>query len=383
MHKDPASLTSDAFRALLRDWLHRYCPDTIRRPFDRLLGAEALEWHKLRHAHGLAAPGWPREYGGMALPVRHQIVLLEEFERHGVARFFDMGVAMLGPTLIKFGTDAQKRHYLPRILSGEDTWCQGYSEPGAGSDLASLTTTALRDGDHYVINGQKAWTSNAHHATHCFVLARTSREERKQQGISFLLVDLRLPGVRVHPLENLAGHEELCDVFYDEVRVPAASLVGAEGQGWAIAKSLLGYERLAIGSPGPARLAISSYRRIAAALGLGSDARVRDEQFQLDLRLHALTCLFRTAVEAVAAGQPIDADLSVLKLVSSELVQSAAAKAMALAAEQGATGSIDTPEGPLDLQQLFMISLPTTIFGGSSEVQRNILAKHWLHLPNS
>jgi alkylation response protein AidB-like acyl-CoA dehydrogenase len=370
------------FRRQMRQWLAEHCPPEFRRPVDRLQGEEALAWHRLRYEHGLIAPGWPQEYGGMDLPVADQIVMLEELERHRVARTFDMGIAMLGPTLMRFGTEAQKACFIPRALSGEHIWCQGYSEPGAGSDLASLSTTAVRDGDDYVVTGQKIWTSNAHHATHCFLLVRTSSEGRKQEGISFLLVDLKTPGIRIRPIRNLAGQAEFSEVFYDEVRVPAANLVGEEGQGWSIAKSLLGFERLTIGSPGPARLAVDTYKRAARALGREADPLYCDELAALETDLEGLTCLFGSCVDAVAEGQVIDTDLSMLKIVASEVLQAATERLMALAVEFGAAGRVPTPDGDLDLRQLFMISRPASIYGGTSEVQRNILSRQWLNLPN-
>jgi 3-oxochol-4-en-24-oyl-CoA dehydrogenase len=371
----------EPFRQTIRQWLRNHCPDSIRRPVDRLQGAEALSWHRIRYEHGLIAPGWPREYGGMALPVDEQIVMLEEFERHRVARTFDMGISMLGPTLMRFGSEAQKAYYLPRALSGEHIWCQGYSEPGAGSDLASLRTAALRDGDDYVVTGQKIWTSNANHATHCFLLVRTSQGSRKQEGISFLLVDLKSPGIRIRPIRTLAGHLDFCEVFYDQVRVPVSNRVGEEGQGWTLAKSLLGFERLTIGSPAPARLAIDMYKKAVRTLGVQSDPVCRDELALLELELEALTCLFRASVEAMARGQIVDTDLSILKIVACEVFQSACERLMAMAAEFAAAGSLGTADGDLDLRQLFMVSRPQSIYGGANEVQRNILSRQWLNLP--
>jgi len=381
MLENAADLPVDEFRATIRRWLFDHCPEAIRRPIDRLQGDEAENWHRIRFDGGVIAPSWPRDHGGMGLSVEQNIILLEEFDRHGVARTFEIGIAMLGPTLLRYGTDAQKRHYLPRILSGEDQWCQGYSEPGAGSDLASLRTAAVRDGDHYVVNGQKIWTSNANHSTHCFVLVRTDDSGRKQEGISFLLVDLNTPGVTVRPIRNLAGAEELCEVFYDDVRVPVESLVGNEGQGWEIAKSLLGFERLAIGSPAPAQLAIRLYRETARAVGKADDPLVHDILARLEMRLHALTSLFGEAVAAMASDRVIESDLPVLKIEAAELFQTAAEKALDLAGELGARGTIVTDGGMRNLAQLYMISRPTTIFGGTNEVQRNILAKRWLGLP--
>jgi alkylation response protein AidB-like acyl-CoA dehydrogenase len=373
-------LESDEFRERIRRWLALHCPNSIRRPVDRLQGAEARMWHRVRYEHGLIAPSWPKEYGGLGLSVDQQIVLFEEFEKHGIARIFDSGPALLGPTLIEWGNAAQREYYLPRILSGDDMWCQGYSEPGAGSDLAALRTRAERDGDHYIVNGQKIWTSAANHATHCFMLVRTSSEGPKQKGISFLLVDLNSPGVRVRPILNLAGQEELCEVFLDDVRVPAENLVGKEGQGWTIAKSLLGFERLAIGHPAPPRLAIGMLRAAARELGVDADPVYRSDLAKLLLGLHELTCLFRASVDAMRAGEVIENDLSVLKITASELFQAAAERLLALASDHGAAGQLDAGNEILDLRQLYMTSRPNTIFGGSSEIQRNILAKRWLGL---
>ncbi|WP_176590596.1 MULTISPECIES: acyl-CoA dehydrogenase family protein [Sphingobium] len=381
MARDWAALPDDLFREEIRAWLQRGCPPAIRRPFDRIVAEEARAWHRLRNAQGLAAPGWPKEFGGAGLSVDQQIALAEEYERHRIARYYDMGVTMLGPTLIRYGTKEQQDFYLPRILSAEHVWCQGYSEPNAGSDLASLRTRAVRDGDDYIVNGQKIWTSIAHHATHCFALVRTSDAGRKQEGITFLLIDLATPGIRIRPIETLVGYAEFCELFFDDVRVPVANRVGEEGKGWTIAKSLLGFERLSVASPALARLAFASLRRLATTLGLQDDPHYHDVEADAALRIHELTCLFRIATANMISGAPVDADLSILKVTAAELLQYLTAQIIELVDERALDGVIATADGAIDVRQMLMMSLPASIFGGTSEVQRNILAKQWLDLP--
>ena len=204
----------------------------------------------------------------MGLDAGKMMIYMEEMERHGVARPPDQGITQVGPLIMRFGTQAQKEHYLPRTLSGEYIWCQGYSEPNAGSDLAGLQTAAVLDGDHFVVNGQKIWTSLADDATHMYLLVRTDKSAKKQQGISFLLVDLKTPGITLRPIRNLAGHEEFCQVFFDNVRVPREKLVGELNDGWTVAKALLGFERLGIGSPRRPQYALNRLEAIARAKGL-------------------------------------------------------------------------------------------------------------------
>lgn len=381
MFEHASELASGTLRELFREWLDTNCPQRFRRPADRLLGAEALEWHHIRNGAGLVAPGWPTEFGGLGLGIDQQLAWHDALEEVGVARWFEQGVTMLGPTLIKHGSPEQRAHILPKILSGEQVWCQGYSEPGAGSDLAALRTRAVRDRDTYRVTGQKIWTSAANHSTHCFMLVRTSSEGRKQEGISFLLVDLSTPGITIRPIRNLAGHDELCEVFYDDVVVPSSNLVGAEGEGWTIAKSLLGFERLAIGNPAPVRLTISTFRKAAEALGRLLDPLVVEELGKLEIRLQSLNFLFRETAAAFEAGEPIEMDLSVLKITQSELWQEAAAALLSMAREHGATGILEAAGESLDLAQLYLTSRPATIYGGTNEIQRNILAKRWLDLP--
>jgi alkylation response protein AidB-like acyl-CoA dehydrogenase len=383
MAEDMNAPSAEAFRQHARAWLAAHVPEEFRRPAQRLQGADSVRWLKLLTAHGWRALAWPTEHGGLGLDVEKQIIWHEELERARVSRFIDIGVTMLGPTLLRFGTSEQKAHYLPRILSCEDMWCQGYSEPNAGSDLAALRLRADREGEHFVLNGQKSWTTHALWATHCFLLVRTTMGPVKQRGITFLLTDLRTPGITIRPIVNLAGESEFFEVFFDAVRVPVSNVVGAVDEGWTVAKALLGPERLTIGSPALSRLAHDAMEGVAEELGLAEDPAWRETAGNLALELHALTALYREAAEAMKTGREDDNDLSTLKIVSSELAQRITEAAMEMAGEHGAAGSLRTGEGrELDLRQLYMAARPATIYGGSNEIQRNILAKRWLRLPS-
>ena len=224
---------SDAeFRQMVRAFFEQHYPPHLRHMPYRVHWDDIKAWYFTLARQGWIAPAWPKAFGGMALPPDKLIAFIEEQEQYGVARPPDQGLIMLGPLLIRFGTRAQQERYLPKILSGEHVWCQGYSEPNAGSDLASLRTEAILDGDDFVVSGQKTWTTLAQDATHIFMLVRTDKTVKKQEGISFLLADLASPGITVRPIENIAGDEEFCEVFFDQVRVPRANLVGEVNQGW-------------------------------------------------------------------------------------------------------------------------------------------------------
>ena len=247
--RDWNALSDDAFRAEIRGYFEANFPASLRYTARRLRWSENGDWYRRMSEIGWIAPNWPSEYGGMGLSPSKLLIFNEEQERWGIGRFQDHGIQMVGPLLIGHGTEAQRAKWLPPILTCEHRWCQGYSEPNAGSDLASLRTEARIEGDEFVLNGQKIWTTLAQDATHIFVLARTDKEAKKQKGISFILADLRSPGIRIKPIRDIAGHEELNEVFFDEVRVPRENLVGALNDGWTIAKALLGFERIFLGSP--------------------------------------------------------------------------------------------------------------------------------------
>src|SRR5690606_833259 len=284
-------------------------------------------------------------------------------EHASVGRIIDNGENLLGPTLIRFGSDAQKAHYLPRILSCADVWAQGYSEPGAGSDLASLRTRALRDGDHFVVNGQKIWTTQAMESTHIFALVRTGNYPRKQQGISFLLIDLETPGVTVRPIMSIAGEEELCEVFFTDARVPVANLEGELDQGWTVAKALLGHERIFIGSPALAIKALRSARQLVADPGQSRDQGVLDRLAALAADLHDYQLLYAEMCARVRdSGEP-GPEASALKLIVSELLQRITDFTVDIGAEYGGiVGDSTINATTYDLHWPQMMARPTTIF---------------------
>jgi alkylation response protein AidB-like acyl-CoA dehydrogenase len=378
--QDMNELADDVFRGALRDWLAEFFPPEYRqddrRPFRRLRHGDHIRWLALQYEHGWRAPAWPREYGGMGLSFRKQLIYFEEFERAGVARVIDHAVTMLGPILFEYGTDVQKKKFLPPALACEHVWAQGYSEPNAGSDLASLRTRADRDGDDFVVNGQKIWTSHATDATHIFILVRTGRYEKKQQGISFLLADIRTPGITIRPIVTVAGEDELCEVFFDNVRVPAENLVGELDKGWTIAKELLGHERVFLGSPAQAGRALALAERLVEESWQAGDAGVTDRLAELTADLHDYRLLYAEICEGIARGGDIGPEVSVLKVYVSELLQRITEFSVAIAGEHGGiVGDVQVGAMLTDLHWQFMMARPGTIFGGTNEIQRDILAR--------
>jgi alkylation response protein AidB-like acyl-CoA dehydrogenase len=345
---------------------------------ERLIGPPAVAWMRRLTEGGYRAPGWPKEHGGAGLSFARQLIWHEELDRIGVSRWVDHGVTVLGPILMRYGTPAQKAYWLPRILSCEHVWAQGYSEPNAGSDLASLRTRAVPDGGHWVINGQKIWTSGAAHATHIFLLTRTRDTGIRQQGISFILADLATPGITIRPIRNLADEREFCEVFLQDVRVPLENLVGEVDQGWTVAKALLGMERLAISSPSLSRHSLHALRALGEAMGLAGDGGFEERFAGLELDLEALACLHAEVGAMMAGGADASVDLPILKIVSSELWQRITDTVMEIAGEHGVAERFEHGGQSFDLTKLFMIARPATIYGGSSEIQRNILAKQLL-----
>jgi alkylation response protein AidB-like acyl-CoA dehydrogenase len=319
----------------------------------------------------------------MGLNGGKMVIWLEELERYGVVPSPDKGITHVGPILMKFGTPEQQQHYLPRNASGECIWCQGYSEPNAGSDLAALQTAAVIEGDHFVINGQKTWTSMAHDSTHIFVLVRTDKAaKKKQEGISFLLVDLATPGITVRPIGNIAGHDEFCEVFFDNVRVPLDALVGKLHAGWTVAKALLSFERLNIGSPRRSQYALRRLEMLARAKGLLSDSGFVDRYAALHLDIEDLGALYGRYVEQVKRGEPLGQDVSSLKIWAMETWQRLTELLLETGAEEGMLEGVrDADDVQIDFLGTFYYSRSATIFGGSSEIQRNIMSKYVLRLP--
>ncbi|WP_025339161.1 acyl-CoA dehydrogenase family protein [Pseudomonas sp. FGI182] len=374
------ALSDDAFRQTVREFLHAHFPEELRDLPKRLHWEEVKDWYMTLSTHGWLCPGWPREFGGMGLSAAKQLIYTEEFENHGVARTPDHGIMLLGPLLIRYGSPEQQQYFLPRILSGEHIWCQGYSEPNAGSDLASLRTEAVLDGDEWVINGQKIWTTLATDADWIFMLVRTDKAAKKQEGISFVLVPMDSPGVTVRPILNLDLHDELCEVFFDDVRVPKANLVGEMNAGWTMAKALLGFERIFLGSPKQSANALTRLEVLGEHLGLHDEPGFRDRLTRLRLDLDDHKLLFETFAERLRRGENLGADVSLLKVHQTELFQRITDYMLEISGEYAAYLEPIEGNGNLNPTGLFLQARPATIYGGSSEIQRNILAKAMLGL---
>ena len=379
-HPDYNAMPDTEFRAVVCHFVETHYPDIPRHLLRRLRWQEVRPWYAVLARTGWLAPTWPQALGGMGLNAGKYLILIEEYERFGCARVHDIGTVMLGPLLMQFGTQAQQDHYLPRILSGEDIWAQGYSEPGAGSDLAALRTEAVRDGDHWVLNGQKTWITLGADANMIFVLARTDKAVRKQAGISFLLVPMDAPGVTVREIENLEGHAEFCEVFFDNVRIPIGNIVGEVNGGWAMAKALLGHERVFIGAPRLSASALARLEEIARREGVWSDPVFRDRFTQLEMDLADLSDLFETYVERLRTGAPIGADVGLLKICQSELYQRISEEMLQVAGSLGGAQLTDAT-ARLDTAGTWLAARPTTIFGGSTEIMRNVVARASLDLP--
>ncbi|EHM01774.1 acyl-CoA dehydrogenase, middle domain protein [Acetobacteraceae bacterium AT-5844] len=374
------ALDDASFRLHVRQWIEANYPAEMRFPRRRLHWHENRPWYLALSRKGWLAPNWPQEYGGMGLGATKQLIMIEELERHGCARVSDMGLIMLGPLLIKHGTEEQKRRFLPRILSGEDIWAQGYSEPGAGSDLAALRLDAADAGDHWVLNGQKTWITLANDANWLFVLARTDKSGKKQQGISFLLMPADAPGITIRPIINLDLHDEFCEIFFDNVRVPKDMVVGEVNQGWTYAKALLGFERIAIGSPKLSSNGLARLWRLAEAVGKDRDPVFRDRYARFAMELDDLKELYESFVAALRRGETLGPDVSILKIVQTELFQRITEEMLEVAG--GHAGLLDPMPGEeLHPAGQFLLARPSTIFGGSSEILRNILARNVLDLP--
>jgi alkylation response protein AidB-like acyl-CoA dehydrogenase len=381
--RDWNTLDDDEFRKIVRTEFQENYPAELRFPANRLSFEVLGPWYRRMSQKGWIAPSWPAQYGGMGLEPRKVLIFQEEVERWGIARFQDHGILMVGPVLIKWGTEEQRRRYLPAILSCEHIWCQGYSEPGSGSDLASLQTRAVREGDDFVINGQKIWTTMAHDANHIFVLARTDAEAKKQEGISFLLVDMDQPGITVRPIRDMSGHAEFCEVFFDDVRTPAENLIGELNKGWTVAKSLLGFERIHIGSPKLPEYAMEILETVASARGVIEDPVFRDRFVRLQLDVEHLADSYEHFASIVARGEALGPDVSMLKVFATEVFQEVADLIIETAGPLGGVKGL-TKIGNVDINVLapYYKARPATIYGGSNEIQRNILSKQVLGLPS-
>jgi alkylation response protein AidB-like acyl-CoA dehydrogenase len=351
---------------------------------------EVMEWHRVLYRKGWVAPHWPAELGGTSLDVTSRFILSEELELAGAPALSPFGLVMVGPLIIQFGTEAQKRRFLPKILSGEEVWCQGYSEPNAGSDLASLKTRAEDDGKgNFVVTGQKTWTTYAQYADWIFCLVRTDPNAKKQSGISFLLIDLKSPGVTVKPFLTLGGTPAFSETFFEGVVVPRENLVGPLHGGWTLAKALLGHERTLIAAVGHSARAIRKVKRIAAHTLANGRPLLEDPAFRakiarMEIKLRGLQMANYRAIAGAQLGRSPGPESSILKIRGAEILQQSyelAMEAMGLASMSwfNEPGVVHPEEQWVP--SMFNYYRATTIYGGSNEIQKNIIAKLILGLP--
>lgn len=381
--RDWNALSDEDFRREAAAFFSQRVPPHLKFLSRRPRWVEVRDWYLTMSHHGWLVPAWPVEHGGMGLTQSKVLVYMEELERSGAPRVMDQGLMNLGPVLIARGNDEQRRRFLPKILSGEHLWCQGYSEPNAGSDLASLRTEARVDGDEFVINGQKIWTSVAFDANHMFALVRTDKTVKKQAGISFVMIDLRQPGVTVRPIRNIAGHEELCEVFLDDVRAPLANLVGGLNDGWQVAKALLGFERIWSGSPRQSTLALLRLQRLAQASGKMADPVFCDRYTQITMDVLDAASAYERFAQLMRTGGSFGFEVSMLKIWATETCQRVTELMVEAAGDLGGLlGEVDVAGESMDVLYPFLDCRAFTIYGGSSQVQRNILAKNVLELPS-
>ena len=389
----------EAFRAEVQAFLKDKLPARIANKVkagQRLTKADQDEWHAILNERGWLANHWPEEYGGPGWGAVEKFIFDTECALAGGPRIVPFGVNMLGPVLIKFGNEAQKKYWLPRILSGEDWWCQGYSEPGAGSDLASVKTTAVRQGDHYIVNGQKTWTTQGQHANMIFCLVRTDREAKAQSGISFLLVDMNSPGVELRPIRTLDGDKEVNEVFFTDVKVPVENLLGEENKGWTYAKYLLTYERTGIAGVGFCIAALAKLKVIAAKVMKNGKPLDQDPLFaarmaQVEIDLENMKTTNLRVIASVAGGGVPGAESSMLKIRGTEIRQeilslmrrAVGPYALPFIEEAQYEGYADEPVGPKEAATAaanYFNYRKLSIFGGSNEIQKNIISKMILGL---
>ncbi len=390
IHPSEAEAT---FRHEVRAFVAAQLPDDIRTRM--AAGAPAtkedlLRWQAILQARGWLAPGWPVAHGGTGWSAMERFIFDEELAVGCAPKPFAPNFDLLGPVLVEYGTEAQQRTHLPRMLSNEDWWCQGFSEPGAGSDLAALKCRAARDGDSYVVSGTKLWTSYAHWCNWMFAMVRTSTEGKKQAGISFLLLRMDQPGVEVRPILTLGGIHAVNQVFIDDVRVPRVNLVGHEGQGWEIARFLLGHERVIGAGIGPSGKLLKQLRQLGAGTmrdgrPLMEHGRFADRLATLEIQLMALRFTAYRILADQAAGKAPGPEVSVLKLKGAEVQQGLSEMLMEAAGSHAyadpATLPSDAAGAPYaHLASLFLDRRKVSIYGGASEVQRNIIAHRSLHL---
>ncbi len=390
-----------AFRQEVRDFIARELPQETHarmRSGRSPTKQQVVDWQRKLNARGWATPEWPVEHGGPKWTLAMRYIFREELQQASAPQPLAFNTNMCGPVIIAFGTEAQKQRFLPRMANLDDWWCQGFSEPGAGSDLAGLKTRAVRQGDHYIVNGQKTWTTLAQHADWIFLLVRTDPVAKKQEGISFLLCDMKTPGITVRPIITIEGGHEVNEVFFDDVKVPAENLVGAENKGWDCAKFLLGNERFGQARVGASRERIRRLKAIAATESLdGGKPLMQDPEFarkvtEIEVELKALEMTVMRVIanaEKRTDNKP-DPATSVLKIkgteiqqMCSELLMYAAGPYAWIDGDPEGEGSNDldvAPDWAFGLAGVYFNWRKQSIYGGSNEIQRNIMAKAFLGL---
>ena len=387
-----------AFREEARRFIAENYPKALRGKQDEgeeLAKEDFLSWHRVLAKQGWIAPAWPKEYGGPGWTTTQRFIWSEELARADTLPILPFGINMVGPVIYTFGTPEQKARFLPRILSGEDWWCQGYSEPGAGSDLASLRTKAVRDGDHYIVNGQKTWTTLAQHADWGFFLVRTDPDAKPQEGISFLLIDMKSPGVTVRPIITLGGEHEVNEVWLEEVRVPVDQRIYEENKGWTCAKFLLAHERTGIAGVARSKRGVERIKTIARSEMDGDKPLIANPFFkrkiaELEIDLTALEYTELRTLASEASGRGPGPESSLLKIKGPEIQQRITELALEAVGHYGAPyfrgfgeGDNEHPIGPDYAHRAaptYFNGRKTSIYGGSNEIQRNIIAKMVLGL---
>ncbi|SCW71854.1 Acyl-CoA dehydrogenase [Sphingobium faniae] len=384
-----------AFRQEVRDFVAANLPDDIREKVSRyrdLDKSDYVRWQKILQDRGWLLGGWASEWGGAGWSPIQQLAFLQESGIAGAPMIIPYGVSMVGPVIQRFGTAEQKARHIPGIVSSDIWWCQGYSETGAGSDLASLKTSARRDGDHFVVNGSKMWTTEAHWADWMHCLVRTDASGRKQDGISFLLIDMQTPGITIRPIVTIDGQHHTNQIFFDDVRVPAENLVGEEGAGWKIAKFLLSHERLSISDTGPKLRLMNRLRDMNRAVQADPHvdpmlkATLARRLADVAVEIETLRAMEHYFVEGWDMGRPQGADASILKVRGTEILQKLSILATDLQGVHAASHdpdhlhrTADRPDTPAEIASAmthqYLYGRCWSIFGGTNEVQRNLIAR--------
>lgn len=388
------SAEHEQFRQEVRRFIESALPPELKRKADadaEFSHDEVMQWHRILAKKGWAAPHWPERHGGPGWDATRRFIFSEEMELSGAPRLSPFGLAMVGPLLIQFGNDEQKQRFLPDILAGTKVWCQGYSEPNSGSDLASLQLRAEDKGDHFLLNGQKTWTTYAQYADYIFLLTRTSPDAKKQEGISFILCDMKSPGVTAKPFLTTGGTPAFCETWFENVKVPKENLVGELNQGWTYAKALLGHERTLVAGIGISARALLRAKRIAAETTSGGKPLLEDPQIQneiarIEIRLEALKMANYRAIAGAQLGHAPGPESSILKLRGTEIQQACFDLLMKVMGENSLTwfnepGVVSAREEWVP--SAFNYMRAATIYAGSNEIQKNIISKLILGLPSA